>query len=136
MTQDFFKAQMKRLQTHFGDRHFNPEFTQLIWREIHDMSESGFARFCDVVIGSRTHNKPPLLSEFREARLAESKRRFENEVRGAANTMFGPSGTPEERKAHVLKVLSKEFGNVSSIAEALEIARMRLRVARAAEDAK
>ena len=26
MTQDFFKAQMKRLQTHFGDRHFNPEF--------------------------------------------------------------------------------------------------------------
>ena len=128
MTEQFFANQWQRLVTRFGERSMDAEFMRLCANEVHDMSEAAFARFCDVLIGSRTANKPPLLSEFREARLAENKRRFDNEVRGAANAMFGPSGTPQERKAHVLKVLSKEFGSVSSIAEALEVARLRLRL--------
>lgn len=134
MTEQFFAEQWKRLEIRFGSKSMDAEFMRLCAREVHDMSDSALKRAVDVWIGSRTANKPPLLSEFREARLAEQKLRFDNDVRGAANTLFGPKGGPSERKAHVLKVLSKEFGNVSSIAEALEVARLRIRVANAAND--
>ncbi len=131
MTNDFFKAQITRLQVRFP-KALDNEFVMLAWKETHDMSESGFQRFCDVLIGSRTHHKPPLLSEFREARLNEHKRQFDNDVRAAASVMFG-GATPGSRKAHVLRLLSKEYGKVSSVTEAVEVARMKLRVARANE---
>lgn len=126
MTQAFFLQQVKRMHVRFGEKALDAEFVQLIWRETHDMSESAFQRFVDVMIGSRTHNKPPLLSEFREARMREQKLKFDNDVRGAAQTLAKQA--PEEMRKHLRAILSKEFGSVSSIAEALEVARLRLRL--------
>ena len=122
-----FHVQWQRLVVRFGARSMDDEFKLLASKEVHDMGEAAFHRFVDVMIGSRTANKPPLLSEFREARLAENKLRFDNMTRAAAQTLFGPDGPPADRRAHVLKVLSKEYGAVNSITEALEIARLRLR---------
>lgn len=128
MTPAFFQTQITRLRIRFSDRNFDQEFVQLVWRECHDMSEPGFQRLCDVFIGSRTANKPPLLSEFREARINEQKLRFDNETKAAARTLSRTA--PAETRAHLRKVLSADFGACESAADALEIARLRRRLQR------
>lgn len=121
-----FQAQMQRLITRFGVKAFDPEFSKLIWREVHDMSEPGFVRFCDVLIGSRTAHKPPLLSEFREARMNEEKLKFQNDLAGATQTLR--KRAPAEMRAHLRSVLTKEFGaGIETISDALELAQLRQR---------
>jgi hypothetical protein len=129
MDEQFFRGQIGRLRTRFGDRAFDNELVRLIAAEVHDMSEQGFLRFCDVMIGSRPHTKPPLLTEFREARLKESKRRFEDDLRGATNMLNRKA--PEEMRKHRRLILSRDFGGVESVNDALEIARHNLQVAKA-----
>jgi len=126
MTQEFFRTQLTRLRTRFGERNVDQEFVQLVWREVHDMSEASFKRFCDVLIGSRSANKPPLLSEFREARMNEQKLKFDNDVKAA--TQMLKRQAPEEMRKHMRQVLSRDFGAVESITDALEIARLRRRM--------
>lgn len=121
----FFQSQVQRLILRFGQRNFDPEFCKLIFREVDGMSEQGFLRFCDVLIGSRTPNKPPLLTDFREARLNEQKHKFENDVRGATQALTRRA--PEEMRKYLRQVLSHDYGGVESVKEALEIARLRLR---------
>lgn len=126
MTLDFFAGQSDRLVRRFGSKAFDQEFTQLVWREVHDMSEHAFMQFVDVMIGSRSHNKPPLLSDFREARIKENKRKFENDVNGAARLMFG-DGTPGAMRSHLKALLNKEYGGgVDTPKQAVEVARLRL----------
>lgn len=125
MTPLDFDRGIKRLITRFGERNFDAEFIKLVWSEVHDMSDSGFQRFVDVLIGSRTANKPPLLSEFREARMQEQKIKFQNDVAGAAN--FLQRKAPEEMRKSMRLALSKEFGGVESVGDAMEVARLRLR---------
>lgn len=122
MTQEFFKTQMARMQTRFGARNIDNEFVKLVWQAVADMSEHAFARTCDVFIGSRTANKPPLLSDFREAYLLEAKRRFDNDVQGAGKLLYHPSVAKPLRE-----VLMRDFGAVETAAEALEAARRKLR---------
>ena len=132
MSPEFFNTQWQRLVNHFGDRAMNPEFRLLAAREVRDMPESEFQRTVDVWIGSRPHTKPPLIPDFRDARLAVQKRRFEEDVRGASN--FLKKRAPEEMRKHLRAILSKEFGAVESVSEALEVARLRYKVAQADND--
>jgi hypothetical protein len=122
MTDSYFRDQVKRLRMRFGDRAFDNEFVLLVWREVYSMSEVGFQRLVDVLIGSRSANKPPLLSDFREARIKEDKWRFDNEVKSAARVLQHPSVT-----APIKEVLKRDFGGVESVKDALEIARLKLR---------
>lgn len=132
MKNDFFKTHITRLQVRFGNRAIDNEFIQLAWREVHDMSEAWFARTVDTWIGSRSHNKPPLLSEFREARIAEEKLKFENDLRGA--TGFLERRAPEEMRKHLRAILIKEFGGVEGIQDALEVARLKQKVRQSNSD--
>lgn len=125
MSPQAFHTQWQRLIVRFGVKSMDDELKLLVTREVHDMGETAFQRFVDVLIGSRTAHKPPLLSEFREARLAEQKLRFQNETQAAARAFT--QHAPEELRANMRKVLSKEFGKVESVADALQIARLRLR---------
>jgi hypothetical protein len=119
-----FKAQMHRLRVRFGDKNFDAEFIQLIWREVHDMTENGFIRTVDVFIGNRPTSKPPLLAEFREARLAEAKRRHEQDLKSATQRLERKS--PEEMRKQMRLILSKEFGGVDGVGDALAIAKYKL----------
>lgn len=122
-----FQAQMQRLITRFGQKAFDPEFSKLVWSEVRDMSEPGFVRFCDVLIGSRTAHKPPLLSEFREARMNEQKLKFENEVRDAAQSL---RRAPAEMREHLRKLLEKEMGaGIETLSDAVELVQLRNRTA-------
>ncbi len=118
-----FKQQVERLRNRFGLKAFDEELIKLIWREVREMSDAGFVRYCDVLIGSRTPHKPPLIAEFREARLAEEKIRFQNTTIEASKVILRKA--PEEMRAHLKQVLSQEFGKVDSAHEAHEIARIR-----------
>jgi hypothetical protein len=129
MNQPFFLSQITRLRTRFGDKNFDNEFVKLVAAEVHDMSESGFKRFCDVLIGSRTAHKPPLLSEFREARIKENEVRFRNDVAGATRALNDPRIAKP-----ISEVLHREFGKVESVSEAFAIAKLRLRTSESNND--
>jgi hypothetical protein len=124
MTEAQFKNQIQRLRVRFGDKNFDAEFIQLIWREVYDMSEQAFVRTVDVFIGTRPTTKPPLLTEFKEARLKEQKQKFEQDLRGA--TQFLDRKAPEEMKAKLKLVLKGEFGGVENVKEALAVAKYKL----------
>lgn len=129
MSPTFFHEQWKRLIIRFGAKNMDSEFGKLALAEVHDMSEHGFKRFVDVLIGSRTAHKPPLLSEFREARIKEAEQRFKNDVAGATRALKDP------RIAKPLsEVLKRDFGAVSGVMEALEIARLRQRTSNNGDD--
>ncbi len=125
MNEQFFLGQVGRLRTRFGDKSFDGEFVKLIAREVHDMSEHAFQRFVDVMIGSRTAHKPPLLSEFREARMTDDKRRFDNEVNGAASAMNWPAAGGLQR------FLAREYPGAKTLNDAVDIQRLRNRIAEA-----
>lgn len=126
MTENFFSQQWKRLEVRFGAKAMDPELKMLVAREVHDMSERAFQRAVDVWIGSRPHTKPPLLAEFREAALAERKYALDRDTMGALISINRKA--PDEMKAQMRGALSKEFGAVSSVKEAMEVARIRQRV--------
>lgn len=129
MTDAFFKHQVQRLRARFGEKNFDHEFIQLVWREVYDMDEQAFIKTVDVMIGTRTPNRPPLLTDFRDARLAWQKRKFDEDLRGA--TRFLQKRAPEEMRNHLRLVLSKDFGGVESVTDALEIAKLKRQTARA-----
>lgn len=125
MNQEYFKGQIVRLKERFGEKHFDNQFVLLLWNECHDMGEAWLKRTVDTFIGSRTHNRPPLLSEFREARLAEQKLKFQNDVRSASTHTRRLA--PEEMIKNLNATLSKEFGAVGSVKDAFEIARLKIK---------
>lgn len=126
MTPQDFVADMTRLRQRFGDRAFDQSFADLVWREVHDMSAQAFTRAVDVWIGSRPHTKPPLLSEFREARMNETKRKLDQDTREAVRRVGSVKPLAD--------VLRPSFGGVSGVRDALEIARIRQRTERNGKD--
>ncbi len=118
MTQIFFLSQIDRLKRRFGEKHFDIEFIKLVGQEVNSMSDMGLQRFVDVMIGSRTHNKPPLLSEFREARLNEEKQRLSRDGQKWVEEISRPA------RQKGLKKILKELYGVSSVKEAIEYERL------------
>lgn len=125
MNEQFFREQIGRLKTRFGDRAFDAEFVKLVALEVNTMSEQAFSRTVGTFIGSRKHTDPPRLSEFREARLREEKYAFDQEVRGAANVLDWPA------KGGLQRFLAREYPGAKTLNEAVEIQILRNQIARA-----
>lgn len=87
MTPQTFSVQVQRMQGRFGEKALGKEFIDLIWRECMTMSDGAFIRLADVFIGSRPHHKPPLLAEFREARLNEERVQFQRDLKSAVDAI-------------------------------------------------
>lgn len=121
MTPDQFKKQIERLRSRFGERAFDNEFAALVWKVVDGMQHTDFVKCVETFIGSRSHNKPPLLSEFREQRFNIERHRMEGEKRGPAKILNHPSLRP------LGDILSKEYGGgVDSVADAFKIAKLRM----------
>lgn len=118
MTREFFLHQIERLKIRFGAKSFDPEFIRILGLEIASLSDEFFRRTVDTWIGTRKNNNPPLLTDFREARLAHEKTKFTQEVSGAARTF--------EYKP--FKDIMRKHYNVDSLSEAIELERLRLRL--------
>lgn len=123
VTEIYYLSQIERLKRRFGERHFDPEFIKLVALEAHQMSDLGFQRTVDVMIGSRTANKPPLLSDFREARRNEEKHQFDNMTRAAAQVLSLPAKTDGLKK-----ILKEQYGNAESVNDAIDLVKFRKRM--------
>lgn len=121
MIQEVFNKQIDRLKVRFNEKHFDLEFTRLAWLEVKAMSESRFIWQVNTWLGSKPVNKPPMMAEFTEARLAEEKLKRSGEAAAASRAFHSRDTKP------ISEVLKPHFGQVTSIQEALEIARMKIR---------
>jgi hypothetical protein len=88
MTRENFDEQLSRLRFRFGDRNFDPEFIKLLAKEVQSMPDHDLTRMVSDFIGSRPATRPPLLVDFREARIQIEKYKFTREVQGAADAVF------------------------------------------------
>jgi len=129
MTGEIFAEQVKRLQMRFGTKALDQQFVDLVWRECREMSEGALITFVDVMIGSRPHTKPPLLQDFRDARLAEAKRKFESDVRGAVREFEHPSA-----RGGLKKFLAMNYPGCKTLWDAVEVERLKIRIAKADQE--
>lgn len=118
MTRDFFILQIERLKTRFGAKAFDPEFIRILGLEVASISDEFFRRTIDTWIGTRKNTNPPLLTDFREARIAFEKGVFNQQVAGAAHAF--------EYKP--FKDVMRKHYNVDSLSEAIELERLRLKL--------
>lgn len=118
--------QLERLKRRFGEKNFDPEFIKLVANEVRAMTDYDFVRFCDVLIGTRSPNRPPLISDFREARIAADKASFARMVSDGAKILEHPA-----KGDGLKKVLKEQFGNVLSVTDAIEWKRMQNQIAKA-----
>ncbi len=129
MRTDFFNQQVERLKLRFSPKAFDPESTRLIGREVASLDEETFMRIIDFLITSRTHTKPPLLSDFRDARLRSEKQRLERDVDGALRAM--------ERDASqwstdgLQKYLKQHYPGCRTLVDAVNVERLKIQVKKA-----
>ncbi len=118
--------QLERLKRRFGAKNFDPEFIKLIANEVRSMADYDFVKFCDVMIGTRPPNKPPLIADFREARIRSEKIKFDFMTSSLAKTLAEPA-----KQEGLKKILREQYGNVSSVNEAIEYKRLKNQLAKA-----
>ncbi len=123
--------QLERLKRRFGEKNFDAEFIKLVANEVRTMQPYDFIKQCDAWIGSRPPNKPPLLTDFREARLASEKTKFNFMVSDGAKVLEHPA-----KNDGLKKVLKEQFGNVLNVTDAIEWKRMQNQIAKANDPGK
>lgn len=123
MTEEFFNQQIDRLTIRFGARAFDDEMVRVIAAEILPVSEDFFRRTVDTWVGTRKHTNPPLLTDFREARLTYERHNLYREAKVASNVFnYG------------LKEVLKRIYKVETLDEAFELERLKIKLGAASED--
>lgn len=128
MTPEFWNHQKSRLIDRFGERNFSREFSLLVAVECNSMPDQEFLHAVSAMIGARKPSDPPLIKDFRDARLAYERRVFERDVRGASNAM---NQTPWSLGLRAY--LAKEFPGCKTINEAVEVRKMQIQIRQAEE---
>ncbi len=117
--------QINRLKSRFGEKAFDDEFVTLVKNELRNMVDANVIRCVDVFIGNRPHHKPPVLSDFRDARLAEEKVKLEYCARGAMNAMS------RHAQGGLQAYLAKDFPGCKTLMEAVAVRQHQIRIAKA-----
>lgn len=126
MTDPCWQNQKTRLIDRFGERNFSKEFSLLVASECKAMPDFAFVDLVSALIGARRPSDPPLLTDFRSARLAYERRQFEKDLYGAANAMNRPAWT-EGLKAY----LAREFPGCKTLNEAVEVRKLQIQIEKA-----
>lgn len=117
MSEEFYLSQIKRLQIHFGAKAFNSESVRVFGKEVVFVSDEFFRNTVDTWIGARKTSNPPLLPDFREAKLTFERNNLKRECRQA--TVGFNNG---------LKEVLRRVYKVDTIEEAFEIEQLKLRM--------
>ncbi len=125
MLTNFLTEQITRLKTKFGDKAFDPETVKLIFREVYSLRDDAFKRVVDTMISSRPYNRPPMVVDFREARLKEEKNKF-SELSDSLD-VFTES---KVNKESLQKYLKENFSGCSTLHEAVEVRRLQIQLRR------
>lgn len=123
MTQIDFDIEMKRLVEVFGPQMFSKGRLALIWSSCASLSRESFRRIVDGFI--RTMRTAPLPRDFTESAAHERKNEFNREVDGAIAAFDQPWNTGLQ------SYLAKEFPGCKTLAEAVEVRRLQIQVAKA-----
>lgn len=123
MNQECWLHQKTRLIDRFGPKNFSTEFALLCSIECKPLPNEAFVDIVNFLIGSRPANRPPLLADFRDARLAFEKRQFEKDAYGAARAMREPA-----RFEGLRKYLAREFPGCKSLNEAVEVRKLQIQI--------
>ncbi len=123
MTNEFWHTQKARFIDRFGERNFSKEFSLLVAIECKSMSDQDFLDVANAMIGARKPNDPPLIRDFRDARLAQERRKFERDLYSAANAMSRPAWTKGLKS-----YLSREFPGCKTLNEAVEVRRLQIQI--------
>lgn len=121
MTADCWTQQKARFIDRFGKNNFSPEFSLLVSIECRSMPDEPFVHMVNALIGNRKPSNPPLMQDFRDARLAFEKRKFESEVRGASGMWNGSA-----RFVGLKVYLATNFPGCTSLSEATEIRKLQI----------
>jgi len=128
MTHDTWTTQKARLIDRFGQNNFSKEFSLLCSIECQTMPDAPFVEMVNAMIGNRKPSNPPLLQDFRDARLAYEKRKFEADVTGAQR------GMNTAWAGGLQAYLRREFPGCKTLNEAVEVRKHQIAIAKA-EDA-
>lgn len=126
MKRETFAEGLRLLKLRFGEKAFDPGFVELISREVRDMSDYGFTRAVEHMLGARPHNKPPLLPDFRDMRLKEQKSSFDRDVQGASAAM-----DRQNWNKGLSAFLAKEYPGCKTLNQAVEVCKFRREIERA-----
>lgn len=126
MTDSCWTHQKTRLIDRFGERNFSKEFSLLVAIECKSMPDQTFVDMVNAMIGARRPNDPPLLSHFRDARLALERRQLERDLYGATKTLTQP-GYNQGLKNY----LANEFPGCKNLWEAVEVRKLQIQIAKA-----
>lgn len=128
MTQTCWDNQKPRFIDRFGAKNFSKEFSLLVLMECRDVSDQDFVEIANFMIGSRSANKPPLLHDFRDARLIKEKAALRRNIEGALNSMQREA----KRDSGLYAFLAKEYGSeCKTLNQAVEIQIERNRIEKA-----
>lgn len=122
MTNDTWLHQKSRLIDRFGERNFSKEFSLLVAIELKSMPDQIFVDMVNALIGARRPNDPPLLADFRMARLAHEKRELDRDVFGASRAMDRPWA------GGLKPYLAKEFPGCKTLNEAVEVRKLQIQI--------
>jgi hypothetical protein len=125
MTRECFDHQKTRLIDRFGKNNFSSEFSLLVLIECKTLTDQEFVEIVNFFIGSRPANKPPMVFDFRDARIAKERLRFQRDVDGAARAM------EIEFQGGLKAYLAKAFPGCRNLDEAVEVRRLQIQVAKA-----
>lgn len=123
MTEEFFHEQLKRLRAKWP-KAFDPESTKLIASHCAMMTNESFLNLVNVFIGSRPVTRPPLPVDF----LEEAKRAESRDLRFKAASTAAHSALSPWRPLPEVLAQTDEFKGCQTVGEAIEVARLRLRV--------
>lgn len=87
MSPQFFKQQIDRLSSHFGNQHFKVEKVKLIWSEVSDLPDKSFKIIADNFIGNLNVDWPPKVDDFRLSAGTQRKIIFQQETERAAGNV-------------------------------------------------
>ena len=125
MTHEVWLTQKARLIDRFGKNNFSPEFSLLVSIECRQLPDSALREIVDALIGNRKPSNPPLIQDFRDARLAFERREFDRDANGARNALDWPA------KDGLQKYLTKAFPGCKTINEAIEVRRLQVQIEKA-----
>lgn len=125
MMQETWTEQKLRLIDRFGERNFSKEFSLLVALECKNLPDNAFVDLVNAMIGSRRPNNPPLISDFRNARLSYERRIFERDTSGALRALDIPW------QNGLQAYLAKEFPGCKTLNEAVEVRKLQIQIARA-----
>lgn len=104
---------------------FDVEFTSLVALEVKSMANDDFLSVANFMIGSRPAGKPPLIQDFRDARINQEKLRLRRDVDGANRAMN------TQWHGGLQAYLSREFPGCKTLNEAVEVRKLQIQIAKA-----